>query len=191
MLATSAVPIIFPPVYHRGRWLVDGGVLNNLPVDVVRRMGAERVLAVNVPPSVDLSLEDEEMSGDLSLRGLRQLTHRVADWKRPFLIAEASVGITIRAINRTRLALCPPDLLIEIDLPGVGLFSSGDGVEVEAGRRAAMGHLEALVELRAERLPPRWTAWIRSVMSRLRHAWLMLKGPEHPLHPGDTVQELV
>ncbi|MBN1979670.1 MAG: patatin-like phospholipase family protein [Anaerolineae bacterium] len=186
MLATSSVPGVFSPMYHQGRWLVDGGVLNNLPVDVVCRMGAERVLGVNVPPSVDLSPEDEEMSKGLSLRGLRFFGHHIPDWRLPFLIAEASAGITIQAINRTRLALFPPDLLLEIRLPGVGLFSTGDGAEIEAGRRAAMAHLEELIELKTEPVLPHWRKWQRSVINRLRLAWVMLRRPSPALYPGRT-----
>jgi len=46
--ASSSIPGIFIPVRHQGRLLVDGGVLNNVPVDVARKMGAEVVIAVNL-----------------------------------------------------------------------------------------------------------------------------------------------
>jgi len=46
--ASSAIPGIFIPVRHQGKLLVDGGVLNNVPVDVARKMGAEVVIAVNL-----------------------------------------------------------------------------------------------------------------------------------------------
>jgi NTE family protein len=186
MLATSAVPIVFAPVYHQDRWLVDGGVLNNLPVDVVCSMGAERILGVNVPPSLDLSLKDAEMTKGLSLRGLRLFRHHISDWKLPFLIADASAGITIRAIDRTRLTLCPPDLLLEIHLPGVGLFSTGGDAEIEAGRKAAMAHLEELIKLKAGSPWPLWKKFQRSVVNRLRLAWMALRYPEPPLYPGKT-----
>ena len=48
MRATMSLPGIFPPVERDGRVLVDGGALNNVPADVVRRMGADVVVAVNV-----------------------------------------------------------------------------------------------------------------------------------------------
>ena len=59
LLATSAFPFVFSPVRHQERWLVDGGVANNLPVDEVRRMGADRVLGVNTPSSFQLCLDRE------------------------------------------------------------------------------------------------------------------------------------
>jgi NTE family protein len=186
LLATSAFPLVFSPVHHQGRWLVDGGVLNNLPVDVVCRMGAGRILGVNVPPSVDLSLEDEETPKGLSLHGLRFLGYHLFDWKRPFLVAEASVGVTIQAIDQTRLMLCPPDLLLEIHLPGVGIFSDGNGPEVEAGRKETMAHLEELVALKTKRPSPRWMKRLRSLVGRLRLAWMMLREPA-PLYPSVSV----
>ena len=44
---------IFPPVERDGRVLVDGGAMNNVPADVVRAMGADRVIAVNVGDLAD------------------------------------------------------------------------------------------------------------------------------------------
>ena len=46
--ASMAVPGIFDPLYYRGRFLIDGGWSNNLPVDVAIERGAERVIAVSL-----------------------------------------------------------------------------------------------------------------------------------------------
>ena len=46
--ATMSLPGIFPPVEQDGRVLVDGGAMNNVPADVVRAMGADVVIAINV-----------------------------------------------------------------------------------------------------------------------------------------------
>lgn len=46
--ASSAIPGIFIPVRYQGKLLVDGGVLDNVPVDVARKMGAEVVIAVDL-----------------------------------------------------------------------------------------------------------------------------------------------
>jgi NTE family protein len=48
MRASMSLPGVFPPVEVNGRLLVDGGVVNNLPVDSVLDMGADVVIAVNV-----------------------------------------------------------------------------------------------------------------------------------------------
>lgn len=46
--ASMAVPGAFAPVKHDGRILVDGGIVNNLPIDVARQMGVDRVIVVDV-----------------------------------------------------------------------------------------------------------------------------------------------
>ena len=46
--ASSAIPGMFIPVRHQGKLQVDGGVLNNVPVDVARQMGADVVIAVDL-----------------------------------------------------------------------------------------------------------------------------------------------
>jgi NTE family protein len=51
--ATTSLPGIFTPVEMNGMRLVDGGVLNNLPIDVVSKMGAELIIAVNIGLSQD------------------------------------------------------------------------------------------------------------------------------------------
>ncbi len=56
--ASMAVPLAFDPVELDGRVLVDGGVLNNLPVDVARDMGADLVIGVNIAsPLGDISAD--------------------------------------------------------------------------------------------------------------------------------------
>jgi NTE family protein len=185
LLATSAFPVLFSPVRHQDRWLVDGGVLNNLPVDVVRQMGADRVLGVSVPPSVQLSLDEAKREKVLSLRGLRLFGEHTRDWKLPLLIAEASSGMTIQAINHRRLALCPPDVLLQVHLPNVGILSADNGnrTVIEAGRRAAMEHRAKLAALKRP-LPPSWQRRWVAAARRLRRAWSALTEPEDPLYPA-------
>jgi NTE family protein len=48
VMATSAFPGLFAPICHEGRRLVDGGVLDNVPMIEVREMGADVVIAVDV-----------------------------------------------------------------------------------------------------------------------------------------------
>ncbi|MCR4398773.1 MAG: patatin-like phospholipase family protein [Firmicutes bacterium] len=50
--ASCAIPGIFVPVRHGGRVLVDGGLCNNVPASVVRRLGADFVIAVDVNAAV-------------------------------------------------------------------------------------------------------------------------------------------
>jgi NTE family protein len=50
VMATTAVPGLWPPVELDGRQLADGGLLNNVPVDLARQLGADLVIAVRVAP---------------------------------------------------------------------------------------------------------------------------------------------
>ncbi|KLV06297.1 hypothetical protein ABT56_09355 [Photobacterium aquae] len=57
MQASMSIPGLLPPMNLQGRLLVDGGITNNLPVDVVRAMGADIVIAVDI--SNDFKSRDE------------------------------------------------------------------------------------------------------------------------------------
>jgi len=46
--ASMSVPGLFPPTELNGRYLLDGGIVMNLPVDIVRKMGADIIIAVDV-----------------------------------------------------------------------------------------------------------------------------------------------
>lgn len=50
--ASSAIPGVFNPVEHQGRLLVDGGVVDNIPIDVAREKGADIVIAVDISENV-------------------------------------------------------------------------------------------------------------------------------------------
>ena len=71
--ASGALPVITMPVLHDGHLLVDGGLFNNLPSDVMRELGVGSVIAVNVSP-------DDEMHVDLEALP----TNREMFWKRLF-----------------------------------------------------------------------------------------------------------
>jgi NTE family protein len=51
--ASSAIPGVFEPVQHQGRLLVDGGVIDNIPIAVAREKGADIVIAVDISENVE------------------------------------------------------------------------------------------------------------------------------------------
>jgi len=59
LCASIAVPGVAPPLFDEGCLLVDGAVLNNLPVDVMRGLCAGRVIAVDVSPFQDLKVDPD------------------------------------------------------------------------------------------------------------------------------------
>jgi NTE family protein len=100
--ASMSVPGVFAPVRIEDRILVDGGMSNNLPVNVVREMGADVVIAVDISTPL---LREEELTSVLSVT--EQLTN--------FLIR--------RTTQQQIEALDPQDVLI---VPPLGDFSAAD-----------------------------------------------------------------
>jgi len=65
--SSCAIPGLFPPVSHDGRWLVDGGVVNPVPVNLCRHMGADIVIAVSLnadfrPQAAEANQQEHEQN---------------------------------------------------------------------------------------------------------------------------------
>ena len=111
VMATSAFPGIFPPVEIHDCQLVDGGVLNNLPAELPRRLGADVVIAINVTAALDTDELDAQTEGSIFSRGIAKDLMRVA-------------LIVSRAMTEVRLKETPPDLLLCPPIPAkAGVFS--------------------------------------------------------------------
>jgi len=181
LMASAAFPLVFAPLRHEGRWLVDGGVLNNLPVDIVRRMGVDRVIAVNVPPEMRLSLDIPAETGQPRRRPFRSRRRR---WAVPLRVTEASTGLMSSVITRARLERCPPDLLLEVRLPDVGVFTTHRNAEtIAAGYQLAASRREELVALRSTPVPRAWQQRAAHLRQRIRRAWAVLQEPAYPSYP--------
>lgn len=50
--ASSAYPVIFEPSYYMGRILVDGGVIKNIPISILKKMGASKLIGVDVSDNI-------------------------------------------------------------------------------------------------------------------------------------------
>jgi NTE family protein len=131
--ASMAVPGIFPPVEWDDRLLVDGGVLNNLPVDLARAQGARVVVAVDV----GLDPRDEATWSSTRLPRLGMHMWRAAS----VMMARNTAG---------KLAQAPPDLLIRPPLPprvtSVAGFRRAEEL-IRVGEQAAQEAIPHLREL--------------------------------------------
>ena len=149
VLATTAVPGVFPPQPWRGLHLIDGGVTNPLPCDVVRGMGADRVVAVHTTgrfPNASLPQSPSEglRSGSL----VHTLLYR-SRWNRVLEVCERSLCIMTETLVAQRLREVPPDVTIEVLLTNVGAFDLSKLNEcVRAGEEAARTCLPELIALR-------------------------------------------
>ena len=140
--ASVAIPGVLPPVPLGGDLLVDGGVLNNLPCDVMRATGmVDRLIAVDLSPPVGPRAKDDyglSVSGWKALRtGRSQFPGIVA------VIMRAMVAGSVRDRDRM-LADGTVDCYLDLELRGVGLLDFERVAEVSArGYEAALPRLRA------------------------------------------------
>ena len=139
--ASMAIPGIFKPVSQDDRLLVDGGMLNNLPVDICREMGADIVIAVDLnqgDPQPRKQIDVSSLSGLASLLGLGGVVEWVAN--RP----------DINKYNQNRK---DADIYISPSLPDYDTTSFGNknaARMIETGVSAAKAHWDELQKLTSE-----------------------------------------
>ncbi len=75
VLASAAIPAVFPPVKLEGRYLADGGIANNTPISVAVALGADRVIVLPTGFSCDVE-KPPESSMAMALHGLSILISR-------------------------------------------------------------------------------------------------------------------
>lgn len=127
VLASAAVPGVFPPVEVDGKRLVDGGIANNVPIDAARALGAELLIVVDVS---SIPRNEAEIDG-------------VDD------ILDQMVTIMVYRNAKAQLkTLGPRDIVIRPELGDLGTTQfarSPDGIPL--GERAALDELQALENL--------------------------------------------
>jgi len=81
--ASSAFPVVFKPKMYKGRRLVDGGVRDNVPTRVLKQMGTDRILAVNLGYSGQLKEEVDNIfeiaMQSMSIMAYQMTKHSLAD----------------------------------------------------------------------------------------------------------------
>ncbi|MEO1090132.1 MAG: patatin-like phospholipase family protein [Pseudomonadota bacterium] len=140
--AAISLPGIFEPVVTDDAVLVDGGLVQPLPVAACRQLGAERVIAVDL-------LGDYE-----GVTRARDLKPGQAFKASPIEMLTATFTVVMRELNRRRQATAPPDVTI---VPEVGHLANHDFHKAEElialGRAAAEAQLDQVRTL-ALRAPP-------------------------------------
>jgi len=148
ILATTALPGIFAPPQWQGRTVVDGGVLNPVPFDVVREMGADTVIAVHTLQAFHNILQIEAPPRGRGAEAFLRTLVRRAPWTPMIHIVERSLTLMHIQMVRARMQQSPPDLMIEVTLDKVNLFDFDQiDVCVETGQRAALRHVHELIDL--------------------------------------------
>jgi NTE family protein len=172
MRASYALPGIFPPVRLGGRWLVDGALVNPVPVTAARAFGARVVIAVNLDAdrfargatiaSHGSDPGDEPAPPPLgtphkAFMGLRNLFGAQRALKRTIFGGDGRPGfstVMIEAFNimqdrltRMRLAGDPPDIHITPHIGHIGWLDFHHAAQaIEVGRVATEKALEPIAE---------------------------------------------
>src|ERR1051325_8659835 len=169
--ASYALPGIFSPVHMGGRWLVDGALVNPVPVTVARALGARLVIAVNVntdmfgrgtaipdqgsdpEPQIQVEVAKSSLFGLFgSERAVKRRIFGTAGRPGLSTVMVEAFNIMQDRITRARLAGDPPDILISPRVGRIGLFdfhsaSHAIALGAEATERALEGLDEVIAAL--------------------------------------------
>lgn len=158
--ASFALPGIFPPVTRNNQLLVDGALVNPIPVSVCRALGARLVISVNLNTdhlgrrpvaNADVSAPDsppEETDGNSGMASLfKQLVGKNTPDMGLVGVMASSLNIIQDRLTRIRLASDPPDVTISPHVGGIALLEFNRASEAIAeGERAVHHALPSLWE---------------------------------------------
>ncbi len=148
--ASMAMPGLFPAVQNDERWLVDGGLVNPVPVSVCHALGAEVVIAVNLNAGIvgkrnDASQEATSLQDKGILSNIKQQAKEYSDSIFPsrdkkneapglFHAIGNSINIFQDRITRSRLAGDPADVVLSPKVSHIGMLEFHRAAEaIEAG----------------------------------------------------------
>jgi NTE family protein len=168
MAASYALPGIFPPKLIGGRWLMDGAMVNPLPISAARALGARLVIAVNLNadnfgrgtiiqdhgPDADDDARRARLEDDRRQRGIfspARLIYRQffggSDGPGLSTVMVEAFQVMQDRITRSRLAGDPPDVMISPRLGRINLFDfhrASDAITI--GAEATEKAIEAISE---------------------------------------------
>jgi NTE family protein len=171
--ASSGLPGLLAPTWYQDRWLIDGGVVNPLPVSLCRALGADIVIAVDLSRSTTRAAMRAQRNGKPAAKASPEGAAVLQRWsglvdglvesfrssrrEEPglFEAMASSVNIMQDRITRTRLAIEPADLVLRPDLAEFQLMDFHRAREAIDVGYAAVESAAAQVEaLKARPLEP-------------------------------------
>lgn len=159
--ASIALPALFTPAVREGRVLVDGALVNPVPVSLARAMGADLVIAVDLSSDVLGRRLREEREAEAPAAEVsewrRKLQERLGtlmpareeedEPKLPSILEVVATSINVMQVRvtRSRMAGDPPDAIIAPRLAHLGLLDFHRAKDaIEAGERAVEAALPSL-----------------------------------------------
>jgi NTE family protein len=156
--ASLAMPGLFRPVLSSDGILVDGALVNPVPVSLARAMGADVVIAVDLSAGIvgrSLVVKDARANGtspvgDWFRRGFGRMWPATDEPRPPSVLDVIATSLDIMQvrITRSRMAGEPPDVIVAPRLADIGLLDFHRADEaVHEGERAMAAALENLAVL--------------------------------------------
>jgi len=166
--ASCSMPGLLAPVSWNGYWLVDGAVVNPVPVSLTRALGADIVIAVDLQHDAHLMQQDlfsvtsqSEDEGPVQPEGwggrLRQQVGRMIQRKvnhspSAMEIMSTSIQVLENRLKRNRMAGDPPDVLLQPFCPQISTLDFHRAQEaIEAGRLSVEKKMDELLPLVRDR----------------------------------------
>lgn len=133
--ASMAMPGLFPAIRNDKRWLVDGGLVNPVPVSVCRALGADIVIAVNLNGDIvgkhlvkfkPIKKQNNGVAGKINdlvkeYTNFSMFNNKNGESPPSLMDAIAgSINITQDRLTRSRMAGDPPDVVLSPRLPDIG-----------------------------------------------------------------------
>ena len=152
--ASCSIPGMFVPVQLDGRWLVDGAVVNPVPVSLCRAMGADLVIAVNLNSDSHHGWgahEEEEVAERHPL--LQWLPKRNGNGSAPGMLSvmNSSISIMQERITRARMAGDPPEISLTPHLSGLAILDFHRASEAIAEGEACVERMLPMIENEVQR----------------------------------------
>lgn len=165
--ASMAMPGLFPAVRNNHRWMVDGGLVNPVPVTTCRALGADIVIAVNLNSDIvgkrnNRNSEPEPTEKKGMLHNIKQTTREYSNSffserdkeegaPGTFTAITQSINIFQDRITRSRLAGDPAEVMILPRLSHIGLLEFHKAAEaIEEGENCVnkvLGDIHRALEL--------------------------------------------
>lgn len=166
--ASISLPGLFPAIRNKNRWLIDGGLVNPVPISMCRALGADIVIAVNLSDGMvrrrfdkpkKEAIQKQDVSEPEEGGIVRLLRKKVKEYSNAWFSNDksenppglfdaiaGSINITQDRITRSRMAGDPPDVVLTPRLAHIGLLEFYRADEAIAEGRACVERM--LAELR-------------------------------------------
>jgi NTE family protein len=163
--ATIAIPGVFPNQELGGRVLVDGGVLDPVPVQVARWMRPDLPVVAVVLHRLPENYEEEDISLPIDLPGPISIVEQLSQLRpvQAFKIFTRSMEVTSKHLTELSMKLYKPEVIITPRVGNIGILQEINTEEmIQAGIEATE---ETMKEIKSE------SNWMKRIQRKVKHSF--------------------